>query len=151
MILLSSAFNPHEAIPIQYTGEGEDINPPLRWQDIPEGTRSLALICDDPDAPHKTWDHWIIYNIPPSITTLAEGLKNLPFEVRTGINSWGNTDYGGPMPPVGHGPHRYFFTLYALDTIIQLPNNATKEDLLREIKYHELAKATLVGIYERKK
>ena len=151
MILVSSAFNPHEAIPIQYTGEGKDINPPLRWQDIPEGTRSLALICDDPDAPHKTWDHWIIYNIPPSITTLAEGLKNLPIEVRTGINSWGNTDYGGPMPPVGHGPHRYFFTLYALDTIIPLTNNVAKEELLREIKYHELAKATLVGIYERKK
>ncbi|EKE09550.1 MAG: hypothetical protein ACD_16C00137G0001 [uncultured bacterium] len=150
MMLLSSAFGNNETIPIQYSGEGKDISPPLRWQDVPEDTRSLALICDDPDAPNRTWDHWILYNIPPSIGTLAEDLKLLPQNARSGLNSWGKTGYGGPMPPRGHGPHHYFFTLYALDTVLQFPFDVTKEVLLKEMRNHTLGKAILIGLYERK-
>ena len=149
MMLLSTAFENFEPIPVKYTAEGEDLSPPLRWQDVPEGTRSLALICEDPDAPHDTWDHWLIYNIPPSIEVLAEGLKELPHEIQSCPNSWGKTEYGGPNPPSGQ--HRYFFTLYALDTVLQFPEGATKTSLLKEIQSHLLAEATLVGVYKRKK
>ncbi len=148
MILLSSAFENFDPIPVQYTGEGEDTSPPLRWQDVPEGTHSLALVCDDPDAPHHTWDHWILYNIPPTIGVLAEGLKALPHGIQSCLNSWGKTGYGGPNPP--SGKHRYFFTLYALDTVLQLPEDATKADLLQALQNHILAEASLVGVYERK-
>ncbi len=148
MKLISSAFANFDPIPIQYTGEGDDISPPLRWQDVPEGTRSLVLICDDPDAPHGTWNHWILYNIPPTIGVLAEGVKELPHGIQSGRNSWGNMSYGGPLPP--SGKHRYFFTLYALDTRLQLPEDTTKENLLQAIQSHTLAEASLVGVYERK-
>lgn len=147
MKLLSSAFANFETIPIKYTGEGEDISPPLRWQDIPEGTRSLALICEDPDAPNGAWDHWILYNIPPTIGVLAEGIKELPQEIHSGVNSWKKTGYGGPNPP--SGSHRYFFTLYALDTVLQLPEKTTKISLLNAMQSHTLAEASLVGCYER--
>ncbi len=147
MKIVSSAFGNFEDVPIKYTGEGEDISPPLRWQDIPEGTRSLALICEDPDAPHGTWDHWLLYNIPPSISVLAEGIKQLPHGIQSCPNSWGKTGYGGPNPP--RGRHRYFFTLYALDTVLQLPENATKSNLLNAMCSHILAEASLVGTYER--
>ncbi|MBY0292731.1 MAG: YbhB/YbcL family Raf kinase inhibitor-like protein [Alphaproteobacteria bacterium] len=148
MMLLSTAFENFESIPVKYTGEGEDLSPPLRWQDIPKGTRSLALICEDPDAPHGTWDHWLIYNIPPSIGVLAEGLKELPQGIQSFQNSWGKTGYGGPNPPSGQ--HRYFFTLYALDTVLQFSEGATKASLLKEIQAHTLEEATLVGVYQRK-
>lgn len=88
MKLISAAFEHFDSIPIKYTGEGEDISPPLTWQDIPEGTRSFALICEDPDAPHGTWDHWILYNIPPSMKDLAEDLKELPEGIQSCLNSW---------------------------------------------------------------
>jgi hypothetical protein len=149
MKLLSSAFNNFESIPVLYTAEGEDISPPLRWQEFPDDTRSFALICDDPDAPMGTWDHWILYNIPPSINVLPEGLVNLPHGIRTGLNSWKKTGYGGPNPP--SGSHRYFFVLYALDTILQLPEDITKADLLKEMQGHILAEATLVGVYQLQK
>lgn len=148
MKLLSSAFGNFETIPVQYTGEGDDISPPLRWQDIPAETRSLALICEDPDAPHGTWDHWLLYNIPPSVFVLAEGMKPLPHDIRSCLNSWGETGYGGPNPP--SGKHRYFFTLYALDTVLQLPENATKANLLNAMRSHTLVEAVLVGCYARK-
>lgn len=146
MKLLSSAFANFEAIPIKYTGEGEDLSPPLRWQDIPEGTRSLALVCDDPDAPNGTWDHWVLYNIPPSISVLAEGVKQLPHGIQSGLNSWKKSGYRGPKPP--SGKHRYFFTLYALDTVLQLPETAIKTDLISAMRSHILAEASLVGCYE---
>jgi len=149
MKLLSTAFANFEDIPIQHTGEGDDISPPLRWQEVPEGTRSLALICEDPDAPHNTWDHWIIYNIPPSISVLAEGIKQLPHGIQSCQNSWGEKGYGGPNPP--SGKHRYFFTLYALDTVLQLPEDATKANLINAMRSHTLAEANLVGCYELKK
>lgn len=148
MKILSSAFGNFEPIPSQYTAEGDDISPPLRWQDVPDGTHSLALICDDPDAPHGTWDHWIIYNIPPSVNVLAEGIKQLPSDVQSCDNSWGVKGYGGPNPP--SGTHRYFFKLYALDTVLQFAEDVTKADLLKAMNRHILAEATLVGVYERK-
>jgi len=148
MKIFSSAFGNFEDIPTQYTGDGQDISPPLRWQDVPEGTRSLALICDDPDAPHGTWDHWVIYNIPPTISVLAEGLEPLPEDFRSCLNSWGKNEYGGPKPP--SGTHRYFFKLYALDTVFQLPEDATKIDLMKVMNSHILAEATLVGHYAYK-
>jgi Raf kinase inhibitor-like YbhB/YbcL family protein len=148
MKLLSSAFGNFDSIPVKHTGEGEDISPPLRWQGVPDGTRSLALICEDPDAPHGTWDHWVLYNIPPSISVLAEGLKQLPHGIQSCRNSWGKTGYGGPNPPSGN--HRYFFTLYALDTVLQLPEGATKANLINAMRGHTLAEAGLVGTYQRR-
>lgn len=148
MKIFSSAFGNFEDIPTLYTGEGEDLSPPLRWQDVPEGTRSLALICDDPDAPQGTWDHWIIYNIPPTISVLAEGIKQLPYEIQSCPNSWGVKAYGGPNPP--SGTHRYFFKLYALDTVLQLPEESVKADLIKAMNSHLLAEATLVGHYALK-
>lgn len=148
MKIFSSAFGNFEDIPTKYTGDGQDLSPPLGWQDVPNGTRSLALICDDPDAPHGTWDHWIIYNIPPSISVLAEGIKPLPPEIQSALNSWGKKDYGGPKPP--SGKHRYFFKLYALDTVLQLSEDATKVDLIRSMNNHILAESTLVGYYAYK-
>jgi Raf kinase inhibitor-like YbhB/YbcL family protein len=148
MKLMSTAFENYETIPSRYTADGEDISPPLRWQDAPEGTRSLTLICDDPDAPRGTWDHWLLYNIPPTIEVLGEGIKQLPHGIRSCKNSWGNDGYGGPNPPSGN--HRYFFTLYALDTAVQLPDEATKADLIKAMEGHVLADVSLVGHYEKK-
>ena len=145
MKIFSSAFGNYEDIPTLYTGEGQDVSPPLRWQDVPVETRSLALICDDPDAPRGTWDHWIIYNIPPTISVLAEGIKQLPLDIQSCLNSWGKKEYGGPNPP--SGTHRYFFKLYALDTVFQLPEDAKKIDLIKAMNSHILAEATLVGHY----
>ncbi len=148
MKLISAAFEHFDSIPIKYTGEGEDISPPLTWQDIPEGTRSFALICEDPDAPHGTWDHWILYNIPPSMKDLAEDLKELPEGIQSCLNSWKKTGYGGPHPP--SGIHRYFFTLYALDTLFDLPDGAIKANLINGMRGHILAEATIMGTYQLK-
>ncbi len=148
MKLNSTAFSNFETIPSKYTAEGEDISPPIMWQSIPEGTRSLALICEDPDAPHGTWDHWILYNIPPDMSVFAEGMKALPRGIHSCLNSWGNLGYGGPNPPSGN--HRYFFILYALDTVFQLPPDANKTSLLKAMNGHILEEATLVGRYQLK-
>lgn len=148
MKLLSTAFANFESLPIKYTAEGENISPPLRWQDVPHGTRSLALICEDPDAPHGTWDHWILYNIPPEISVLAENITQLPHGIRSCLNTAKTHNYIGPNPP--NGNHRYFFRLYALDTVLQLPDNATKIDLIKVMRSHTLAEASLVGRYQRK-
>jgi Raf kinase inhibitor-like YbhB/YbcL family protein len=149
MKLLCAAFENQGSIPTRYTAEGEDLSPPLRWQDVPQGTRSLALICEDPDAPHGTYDHWLLYNIPTSISVLAEGLKQLPHGIQSLQNSANTTGYVGPNPP--SGDHRYFFTLYALDTVLALPEKGTKADLLKAMTSHILAQATLVGRYQREK
>jgi Raf kinase inhibitor-like YbhB/YbcL family protein len=149
MKLLSSAFENQGSIPAKYTAEGEDLSPPLRWQDVPEGTRSLALICEDPDAPHGTYDHWLIYNIPTTISVLSEGLKQLPHGIQSLQNSAETKGYAGPNPP--SGTHRYFFILYALDTVLDLPTTATKADLLKAMSSHILGQATLIGRYQREK
>ena len=143
----SSAFSNGGAIPRKYTGEGEDVSPPLSWSNVPEGTKEFALICDDPDAPRPTpWVHWVLYKISASVRELAEGSSG---GAREGRNDFGNTGYGGPMPPPGHGVHHYHFKVYALDTELDLPPGATKEQLLGAMKGHVLAEGELVGTYER--
>jgi len=143
----SSAFADGGAVPRKYTGEGEDVSPPLSWSNVPEGTKEFALICDDPDAPRPVpWVHWVLYKIPASVRELAEGSSG---GAREGRNDFGNTGYGGPMPPPGHGVHHYHFKVYALDTELDLPAGATKDQLLGAMKGHVAAEGELVGTYER--
>jgi Raf kinase inhibitor-like YbhB/YbcL family protein len=144
-ILTSSAFSHGEPIPARYSCEGENLSPPLSWSGWPEGTRSLALIVDDPDAPVGTFTHWLAWGIDPEAGGLEEG-EAPPVE---GRNDFGVTGYGGPCPPPGHGPHRYLFRLYALDSEVGLRAGASRQELERALEGHVLAVAELVGIYER--
>jgi Raf kinase inhibitor-like YbhB/YbcL family protein len=155
--LTSPAFQEGARIPKQYTGEGQDVSPPLAWSGLPEGTRELALICDDPDAPTpEPWVHWVIYKISPT-TGLPEGLAKTPTlkeppGALQGRNSWtsGQTaGYRGPLPPPKSGPHRYFFKLYALDAAVTLAPGANKAALLKAIDGHVLGEGRLMGTYER--
>lgn len=159
--LSSSAFENNARIADRHTAEGDDVSPPLAWSSAPDGTMSFALICDDPDAPSEDgldepWVHWVVYNIPATVTDLPEGLSKdadpaaIP-GVRQGLNSWlrDNVGYRGPAPPSGSGKHRYFFKLYALDQMLQLNSDATKEDLVDEMSGHVLAEGELIGIFER--
>ncbi len=151
----SSAFGHNEAIPTKYTGEGQDVSPALSWSGVPAGTRELALICDDPDAPRaEPWVHWVIYKIPPGGTGLPQNVAKTetlatPAGAVQGTNSWGRVGYGGPMPPPGHGVHHYHFKLYALDSPLDLGPGATKDELLAAMQGHILAQGELVGTYER--
>jgi len=150
-VLTSPAFGPGAAIPRVHTCDGADRSPALSWTGLPQGTRSLALVCDDPDAPVGTWDHWVLYNIPPDRQGLPEGIasgERLPDGSLHGLNSWKRTGYGGPCPPPGK-PHRYFFRLYALDGPLALPPRATKAQLLDAMKGHVLGQAELMGTYGR--
>jgi Raf kinase inhibitor-like YbhB/YbcL family protein len=152
----STAFGQDERIPVKYTGEGEDISPPIAWSGLPEGTKELALICDDPDAPtDEPWVHWVIYKIPANATGLPE---DLPRKARLkdglmlqGQNSWPAPSFGyrGPMPPKGHGDHHYQFTLYALSGKLVVQPGVTKKQLLTEMEDHVLGTGQLVGIYSR--
>lgn len=146
MKLTSPSFIHGASIPSKYTCEGNDISPELMWTAVPKNTKSFALICDDPDAPGGTWVHWVIFNIPPTITKIPEGGKPAGIQ---GTNSWEKTGYGGPCPP--SGTHRYFFTLYAVDTELSLDQRATANDVKRAIEGHKLATAQLLGVYEKKK
>ncbi|MBI1914469.1 MAG: YbhB/YbcL family Raf kinase inhibitor-like protein [Planctomycetes bacterium] len=149
--LTSSAFQEGQPIPRQYTGDGKDASPALKWTDPPAGTKSLALICDDPDAPRKTWVHWVLFNVPAESRELNEGVpaqETLPGGARQGKNDFGKIGYGGPAPPRGK-PHRYFFRLYALDTMLDLSAGASKADLVKAIEGHVLAEAPLMGTYAR--
>lgn len=157
--LSSPAFQSGKPIPKKYTGEGEDLSPPLEWSGLPEGTQELALICDDPDAPSpEPWVHWVIYKIPLNVTKLPEGIPSTPRlsdppGAVQGKNSWtsGKTiGYRGPMPPPGHGRHRYYFRLYALDSKLEMEPGATKKQLLAAMQGHILGQGELVGVYERK-
>jgi len=148
----SDAFKYGEIIPVKYTCDGEDISPPLRWENIPEGTKSLVLICDDPDAPMGTWDHWILFNIPPDVKELPEGIKpleKLENGAIHGKNSWKKLGYGGPCPPFG--THRYFFKIYALDTVLDLKPGATKKEILKAMEGHIIGCGELMGKYKRGK
>jgi Raf kinase inhibitor-like YbhB/YbcL family protein len=150
MIIASPAFTEGSMLPAKYTCDGQDISPPLEWKNVPAGTKSLALIHDDPDAPMGTWVHWVAYNIPPNITKLDENVK--PEKVfkngmRQGNNDWPKIGYGGPCPP--SGTHRYYFKLYALDTMLDLRPGATKTQVLQAMKGHILAEAQLIGKYQR--
>lgn len=141
--ITSSAFRHNQTIPKKYTCQGEDINPPLEISGIPEGTKSLVLIMDDPDAPMGTWDHWLLYDIPP-VGKIEE--NSIPSTQSR--NSFGKLDYGGPCPP--SGTHRYFFKLYALDTVSSFPKMPTKKELENFIQAHLLAKTELIGLYKKK-
>lgn len=148
LTLKTSAFKHGGKIPEKYTCSGEDVSPALSWYNAPEGTVSFALICDDPDAPTSTpWVHWVIFNIPKTITSLSEGVKGIGIE---GKNSWKNSGYGGPCPPKGHGIHRYFFKLYALDTTLNLKPKANKFNVEAAMNGHILAQAEYMGTFERK-
>jgi len=137
-----------------YTCQGQDVSPPLAWKGVPAGTRSLALIVDDPDAPDPaapkmTWVHWVLYNIAPQASGLAEGVArtDLPSGTLEGSNDWQRTGYGGPCPPIGR--HRYFHKLYALDTVLPDLGKPTKAVLEKAMKGHILAQAELVGTYRK--
>jgi Raf kinase inhibitor-like YbhB/YbcL family protein len=143
--LESSAFANAQAIPARYSCEGEDLSPPLSWSNVPEGTRSLALVVDDPDAPSGVFTHWVAWGLDPG----ADGLDEGGPAPREGQNDFGTTDYRGPCPPPGHGRHRYVFRLYALDTDPNLPAGAAKAELEQSIEGHVLTTAELVGNYER--
>ena len=148
--ITSSVFEDNGLIPAKYTCDGADISPPLRWEGVPEGTRSIALICDDPDAPMGTWVHWVLFNLPAETKELAENVPTdgtLTNGAKQGITDFGRTGYGGPCPP--GGTHRYFFKIYALDTEIDLTPSATKNDLLKAIEGHILGQGQLVGKYKR--
>jgi Raf kinase inhibitor-like YbhB/YbcL family protein len=148
----SSAFAEGQAIPVQYTGQGRDVSPPLSWEWPPVGTKSLALICDDPDAPVGTWVHWVLYNLPPTVTELPEAVPatdTLASGAKHGLNDFRRVGYGGPMPPPGPA-HRYFFKIYALDTEVTLKPRASKADLEKAMKGHVLAQGQLMGTYRRK-
>jgi len=149
--LRSDAFAQGEMIPKKYTCDGDDISPSLTWSKAPDSTKELVLICDDPDAPHRTWDHWIVYGISPGSTGLAEGAASSIETDSLGIhgkNSWRQNDYGGPCPPSGPA-HRYYFKLYALDTKLDLPSGTSKADLEKGMEGHILAKGELLGKYGR--
>jgi len=151
MKLISSAFKEGEMIPSKYTCDGPDVSPPLEWSDAPAGTKSFALISDDPDAPVGTWVHWVIFNIPANEHKLEENVPKtevLKNGARQGKNDFGRLGYGGPCPP--GGTHRYFFKLYALDRELDLRPGATKRDLLKAMEGHVLAEAYLMGKYKRR-
>jgi len=154
MNLTSSAFANGGEIPAKYTCEGQDIAPPLAWSDVPANAKSLVLIVDDPDAPDPerpkvTWVHWVAYNIPLHVNSLPEGTKQLPPGALDGVNDWNRMGYGGPCPPIGR--HRYFFKLYALDGTLPNLGQITKDKLEAAMKPHIVAKAELVGTYQKQK
>lgn len=152
MKLVSPAFSHNEAIPMQYTCDGANMSPAFAWSDAPDGTQSFALIVDDPDAAAKVWTHWILFNIPATVEYIVENQGAAGDEVAF---MQGSTDFdsaqkwGGPCPP--HGTHHYRFTLYALDTMLDLPAGITKEKLLSSMHGHILEQVTLIGTYQRKK
>ena len=146
----STAFAEGELIPKVYTCEGKDISPPISWANLPEGTKSIALICDDPDAPMGTWVHWVIYNIPPTETGLKEAMPSenvLQNGTKQGITDFRKIGYGGPCPP--SGTHRYFFKLYALDKMLELDAGATKGQLLTAMEGHIVGQVQLIGKYKK--
>lgn len=154
LVLTSPAFRHEAEIPARFTCEGDDLSPELRWSGVPAGAASLALIVDDPDAPdprapRMTWVHWVLYNIPASTTGLAEGIapRDLPAGTLEGLNDWKRTGWGGPCPPKGR--HRYFFKLYALDTVLPDLHRPDKAKLEVAMDGHILEKAELIGTYEK--
>jgi Raf kinase inhibitor-like YbhB/YbcL family protein len=154
LTLTSPEFSHHGSIPSRFTADGDDVSPPLHWSGAPAGTKSFALVMDDPDAPDprapkRTWVHWVVYDIPRDVHTLDDGasIGELPSGAREGRNDWGRPGYGGPSPPIGR--HRYFVKLYALDEVLPDLDEPTKPELERAMTGHVLEKAELVGMYER--
>jgi len=148
LTIKSRAFQHNGSIPVEHTCEGPDTSPPLEWSGAPDDTKSFALIVDDPDAPDPkapkmTYVHWVMYDIPATVTSLAQGTRKAPSGARDGVNDWKKVGYGGPCPPVGR--HRYFFKLYALDTTLGDRGQLTKSKLEEAIKGHVLEKGELIG------
>lgn len=155
MRIESSSFSHGGDIPAEFTCEGEDVSPELAWREVPAGTRSLALIVHDPDvpdpkAPKREWVHWVLYNLPPTAPGLPRGVvrEALPAGTEEGTNDWKRTGYGGPCPPIGR--HRYFHTLYALDTVLANLARPSKAKLEAAMHGHVLARAELMGTYEKR-
>ncbi len=149
--LSSTVFGQTESIPSKYTCDGSDISPALYWEDLPVGTISMVLICDDPDAPVGTWVHWVCYDIPAERGGLLEGVPktdSIPTGGKQGINDFKKVGYGGPCPP--SGTHRYFFKLYALDCMLLLNAGKSKEEVEIAMEGHVLGQTELVGVYSRK-
>lgn len=144
LTLSSPAFRHEGTVPVTFTCDGDDVPPPLSWSGTPNGTRSFALVLDDPDAPGGTFTHWLLYDIPPHPTELPATPVG-----KTLRNSFGRSGYGGPCPPRGHGAHRYFFTLYALDVPTLSVRGKSRDDLEKAMQGHVLATARLMGRYER--
>ena len=152
MQLTSTSFENQKSFAKKFTCDGEDISPALEWSGVPEGTKSFALIVDDPDAPDPanpkmTWVHWVLYNIPVTASSLPEAVTALPPGTKEGLNDWKRTGYGGPCPPIGR--HRYFFKLYALDSVLPDLGEATKAKVEEAMASHILEEATLIGTYQR--
>lgn len=154
LTLTSAVFSHHGEMPRRYTCDGDDISPPLAWTGLPAGAKSLALIAYDPDAPDpahplRIWVHWVLYNLPPNCAGLKEQIapQALPAGALQGVNDWGRTGYGGPCPPIGR--HRYFFALYALDTLLPDMGKPSRLQLMQAMQGHILAQTELVGTYQR--
>ncbi|MCW3073920.1 MAG: phospholipid-binding protein family [Flaviaesturariibacter sp.] len=143
--LVSSAFEGGKPIPPKYTCDGSNVSPALSWNGAPGTTKSFAIIMDDPDAPMGTWVHWVIYNIPGTVTSLEEKTNTTEIKAIDGLNNWGETGYNGPCPP--DGAHQYVFKLYALDEMLPPKKELTKEELLEAMKGHILAETTLTGLF----
>lgn len=146
MKLYSPAFADNETIPDQYTCNGANVNPPLKVENVPEHAKSLALIVDDPDAPSGTWTHWMVWNITPRITEIAE--NSVPREAIVGKNDFYHNSYGGPCPPSGN--HRYVFTLYALDAVLELAGHGAREELESAMRPHIIEQTRLIGTCQKK-
>jgi hypothetical protein len=142
LAVTSPSFGKNQRIPRKYTCDGDDVSPPLLIEQLPPGTKSLVLIVDDPDAPMGTWDHWIVWNIPPKGKVEENVVPGTE-----GLNSFGKHSYGGPCPP--SGTHRYFFKVYALDTELKIGSNAKKKDVEKAMQNHIMAKGELIGLYSR--
>ena len=151
--IYSPAFENGGSIPSRYTCEGADISPALKWSGVSPEAKSLVLIVDDPDAPDPkapkmTWVHWVVYNIPPTLRGFEDGIEYLPDGVKEGLNDWKRTGYGGPCPPIGR--HRYFFKLYALDTLLDFSHIPTKREVEAAMEGHVLQAAELMGTYQKR-
>lgn len=152
MQLTSVAFTEGQPIPAKYSCDGKNVSPPLQWTGAPPGTKSFALIADDPDAPVGTWVHWVLFDLSPATKELTEDLPKgqyLPGGAKQGLNDFKHLGYGGPCPPAGK-PHRYFFKLYALDSMLGLKPGANKRDVEQAMANHVLAEGQLLGTYKRK-
>jgi len=147
----SNAFPEGGSIPEIYTCQGADVSPALEWQGEPTGTLSFSLVVEDPDAPAGIWTHWLLYDLQPNVHQLSQGFKPASKLGLSGTNDFGKQGYGGPCPPRGHGPHRYFFRLYALDVhTLGLPAGVKRAELLEALKGHVLAEAQTMGRFERR-
>lgn len=148
MEITSPVFKNNETLPVKYTCEGDNINPPLKISGTPENAKSLILIVDDPDAPAGLWTHWTAWNIDPKTTEISE--NSVPINSVEGITSFGNIGYGAPCPPKNSGTHRYFFKIYAIDHTLDLPTSITAEELYKTIEPSIVDKAEIIGLYSRK-